>query len=538
MKKLLGVVLALGACMGLSMEASSAPLLIEENFSYASGTLLTANGWTSHSGNTNFIPVTESGLTYPDYPSSGIGNAASLLTTGEDVNRTFTPQTSGSVYYAFLVNVSTAQATGDYFTHFGTNAWSTIFPGRVFCRSASGGVNFGVSRAGTGASVIWSSNVYALNATHLVVLKYTFVAGPANDLVDLFVNPASCPDEPLPTVSAEVETPGEPVNGIGGVGLRQGTATQAPTLWIDGLRVGTVWADVACSPPATGACCAGDGSCSVDLQPECVAAGGIYSGDDTTCSPNRCPQLGTCCAVDGTCTFVLQANCTGAWALGGACSPDPCFQPTGSCCALTGECTVTVESQCHGVEWTVDLTCEPNICVKPTGSCCDPYGHCTITLAADCFGPWTMFGTCAPVDCTLPTGACCHPDGVCVVTLQDDCSDPWILNGGCEPSTCATSGVDAVGPITVFSVQASPNPFAGRVALRIAGPRVTAARVLIVDASGRLVRTAWNGMLNGRAVAVTWDGRDDFGRDTAPGIYMVRLVSGSGHAIGRLVKLR
>jgi flagellar hook assembly protein FlgD len=52
------------------------------------------------------------------------------------------------------------------------------------------------------------------------------------------------------------------------------------------------------------------------------------------------------------------------------------------------------------------------------------------------------------------------------------------------------------------------------------------------------VRTAWNGMLTGRAFNVTWDGRDDAGREVATGIYMARIESGSGSAIGRLVKLR
>ena len=56
--------------------------------------------------------------------------------------------------------------------------------------------------------------------------------------------------------------------------------------------------------------------------------------------------------------------------------------------------------------------------------------------------------------------------------------------------------------------------------------------------TGRLVRTAWSGRLNGRAFTVTWDGRDDSGREAATGIYMVRLESESGNAIGRLVKLR
>lgn len=157
-------------CLGLTPGASAAPLLLDENFSYTAATLLTANGWAAPSGaGTNDIPVTAAGLSYSGYPSSGMGHAASMLTSGEDVHRTYTPQTSGSVYYAFMVNVSAAHTTGDYFTHFGTNVRSTTFPGRVSCRSTTG--------------------------------------------------------------SAGVEDSDEPSTGVGGVGLRQGTATQAPTLW-------------------------------------------------------------------------------------------------------------------------------------------------------------------------------------------------------------------------------------------------------------------------------------------------------------------
>ncbi|MFH1416930.1 MAG: hypothetical protein ABII12_01400, partial [Planctomycetota bacterium] len=52
----------------------------------------------------------------------------------------------------------------------------------------------------------------------------------------------------------------------------------------------------ACEPPPTGACCFGDGSCSVDSAGECIAAGGTYQGDGTGCSPNPCEAA---CATPG-----------------------------------------------------------------------------------------------------------------------------------------------------------------------------------------------------------------------------------------------
>jgi spore coat protein A len=85
-------------------------------------------------------------------------------------------------------------------------------------------------------------------------------------------------------------------------------------------------------PPASGACCAGDGSCTVPGgSSECSAQGGSYQGDGSSCSPNPCPQpAGACCFADATatCTEVTEVSCTGS---GGtfegtltSCTPNPC----------------------------------------------------------------------------------------------------------------------------------------------------------------------------------------------------------------------
>src|SRR6185436_6685124 len=77
--------------------AAGSPLLVED-FSYTAGDLITAHGWTAHSaGGTNAIAVTSPGLTYTGYIGSGVGNAVSLTTSGEDDNRVFPSQTSGTV---------------------------------------------------------------------------------------------------------------------------------------------------------------------------------------------------------------------------------------------------------------------------------------------------------------------------------------------------------------------------------------------------------------------------------------------------------
>nr|MBC8216136.1 hypothetical protein [Candidatus Neomarinimicrobiota bacterium] len=93
--------------------------LLNENFDYTAEDNLTTHGWLSFSsGGTNPITVSSGGLSFTSYASSGIGNAALLDTTGEDDKKSFTEQTSGSIYASFLVNVATDGAPAGYFFSF------------------------------------------------------------------------------------------------------------------------------------------------------------------------------------------------------------------------------------------------------------------------------------------------------------------------------------------------------------------------------------------------------------------------------------
>src|SRR5207249_1747715 len=81
------------------------------------------------------------------------------------------------VYAAALVNISSAQATGDYF--FNLLNTSSTFAGRVFVKLASAGViNFGLGKSSTPT---YSSTSFALNTTYLIVVKYTFNTGSSTD---------------------------------------------------------------------------------------------------------------------------------------------------------------------------------------------------------------------------------------------------------------------------------------------------------------------------------------------------------------------
>ncbi len=219
----------------------SAQLLVE-NFNYTIGSALKDNGWTAHSGSGSNSPaVSISSITYPGYASSGVGNETSLTTSGEDLHRTFTAQTSGTIYAAVLVNVSSANTTGDYFFHVGATTISTNFRGRVFVKKdASDNIQFGISQSTT--TVNYSSTNYSMNTTYLLVLRYEIVSGTTNDVASIYINPPLNAAIPTSGWISNTDAAGTDLANIGSVALRQGSTT--PNIKIDGIRISTLWSDI------------------------------------------------------------------------------------------------------------------------------------------------------------------------------------------------------------------------------------------------------------------------------------------------------
>lgn len=215
--------------------------LLTEDFTYTAGTAATANGWTAHSGaGINPILITSPSLTYPLHPGSGVGNAVTLALSGEDINKGFTPITTGSAYMSCLVNVTAATATGDYFVGLLTS--SAVFPVRVWAKTNGAGFSFGVSKATTG--VTYESNVRTFGTTYLVVVNYVYTVGTtSDDIVNLWVNPAlgaAVPAATIPAVNGLITD----VATLTAVFLRQGGATTSATPRVDAFRAGTTWASV------------------------------------------------------------------------------------------------------------------------------------------------------------------------------------------------------------------------------------------------------------------------------------------------------
>ena len=245
MKKILTLVFVLSLLFSLN---TFAQLLLEENFDYPAGDTLLNHGWNITGTSTvNPVTVASPGLSYVGYPSSGIGNATLLTTTGQDVNKQYTDSvTSGSVYASFMVNVTSAQTPGDYFLHLGVNPTNTFdFFARTFVRlAANGNLTFGISKTSVNASnpAVYSDSIYTTGTTYLLVVKYTLNDGAANDTINLFINPDISGVEPSPDLTAAT-TQTDAVS-LGTVNLRQGSSSNAANVIVDGIRVSTFWSDI------------------------------------------------------------------------------------------------------------------------------------------------------------------------------------------------------------------------------------------------------------------------------------------------------
>jgi hypothetical protein len=211
--------------------------LLVEDFNYGTNagnlTTITTN-WVGFSGVTQ-VGYSTTGLTMADYISSGIGGSATFTTANsEDVARTYTAQTEGSIFVSFLINANNTNTTGTYCLTLRDNAGA--FWGRFQFKqgSAAGKLLFGI---GAGSTITFGTTEYNANTTYLAVIKYDFVAGATNDVASLYILssfPLSMPATPEATSTGAAD----PVQ-LSQVAIRQ--ASNCGIGSIDGLRIAKSW---------------------------------------------------------------------------------------------------------------------------------------------------------------------------------------------------------------------------------------------------------------------------------------------------------
>lgn len=208
---------------------------LKENFDYgdvAGDLTAMSSDWTAHSGEGNGpIGYAATSLTMTDYPSIDVGGSLTLGGGSEDVNREFTPITSGKVYYSTLINTS-AVGDGTYFLHFMDDGYG--YSARVGAKDdGSGNILFGIGA--TSSTLDYGTTAFATNTTYLLVASYDIETGTSN----LYILESAASSEPASPEATNVGDAGKVVQKIG---IRQGYG--GPTATIDGIRVANTWSAI------------------------------------------------------------------------------------------------------------------------------------------------------------------------------------------------------------------------------------------------------------------------------------------------------
>ena len=226
--------------------------IASDNFDAAAGTALTANGWVAHSSSTtNPILTTSPGLTFPNYFGSGIGNAASVTSIGQDISLQFASVSSGTVYASFLIKATASPLCIDqYFFAFGNNDIAdTAYRGKLMINQDA--TNPSKFKFGFAANLTnrYTTNLYDYGTTYLVVIKYKIINSTVTnangilgrDEMSLYVFDTSSNyqlEPSLPTIGIEDTSSVDILPGR--VALRQDNVN-SPNVIIDGLRVDSSW---------------------------------------------------------------------------------------------------------------------------------------------------------------------------------------------------------------------------------------------------------------------------------------------------------
>jgi hypothetical protein len=220
-----------------------------ENFNYSAGPLggnvnpSTGNAW---SGGNTYLAVGTSQLTYAGLQEAS-GNDLVYTPGGSDNddNNFATAVTSGSVYYSFLIDCTTAPTLNTYFS--ALNA-ASVNPGgsgdllSMYAGASGTGWKVGVRTTGGGSGAQFSGAL-TLNTTYLVVGELTLGSAP---VANLFVDPTPGASQPTATATESTSTA---INSVDDVGFKSSSASsgQGDFLFSD-LEIGTTWASVT---PAT-----------------------------------------------------------------------------------------------------------------------------------------------------------------------------------------------------------------------------------------------------------------------------------------------
>ena len=203
-----------------------------ESFPYTVASSLGAQQkWTNINTGVNIVAVAGS-LNYTGVTSSG--NSVTLSGTGIDCFTPFTSTTSGTVYAAFLFNVSDlTNVTNGNSTYFASLTDSSKgFKGRLFLKKS--GTQYLIGFDTNSTTTNYDTVLRNIGDTIYVVIGYDF----SSNSLSAWINPTS---GMAPTLGVNPTTA---FTNLGGFIVRQDTATTTPTIIFDELRIVTSLTDL------------------------------------------------------------------------------------------------------------------------------------------------------------------------------------------------------------------------------------------------------------------------------------------------------
>jgi hypothetical protein len=216
--------------------------------------------------------------------------------------------------------------------------------------------------------------------------------------------------------------------------------------------------------------------------------------------------------------------------------------------SLVGGGTATVraiaESALSG-DWRVRLAITENDIDYAAPNGINVHHHVFRKFVPDTLGTAVAFAAPYPDTITLVlpftiAGAWAAENIALVAFLQEEASRE--IEQGAEflfQDEIVSVGSDGAGAGSVLALGAArPNPFASATRVALSLGRAARVSASVHDASGRRIRTLVDDFVAAGERALSWDGRDESGRDAAPGVYFLRVETGGAAHTRRLTLLR
>jgi hypothetical protein len=120
--------------------------------------------------------------------------------------------------------------------------------------------------------------------------------------------------------------------------------------------------------------------------------------------------------------------------------------------------------------------------------------------------------------------------GLAGVTARDASNQP-------VATSIHVADVESAAPLATALAKPWPNPSRGAIALGFALARAGRAELAIYGIDGRRVKVLSQGEREAGEYRLSWDGTDERGRASAPGVYYARLIADGREFTRKLVRL-